>query len=68
MQNFLWKFDQKTALFKRIARIFSLEKPCYFENRVVREPCKAEDCLYYNYIFRFKRSLIIKYYIEELVS
>ena len=27
-------------LFRNIALIFSLEKPCYLENRVVREPCK----------------------------
>ena len=30
----------KTVLFRKIAQIFSLEKTCYLENRVVREPCK----------------------------
>ena len=39
-QNILWKFNQKTKLFRKIGRIFSLEKPCYLENRVVRDPCK----------------------------
>ena len=28
------KIDQKTVLFRKIVRIFSLEKPCYLENRV----------------------------------
>ena len=27
-------------LFRNIALIFSLEKPCYLENSVVKEPCK----------------------------
>ena len=38
-QNFI-KIWPKTLLFRNIALIFSLEKPCYLENRVVREPCK----------------------------
>ena len=38
-QNFI-KICPKTVLFRNIALIFSLEKPCYLENRVVREPCK----------------------------
>ena len=33
----------KTVLFRKIALIFSLEKPCYLENRVVREPCKRRS-------------------------
>ena len=34
------QFDQNNVLFRNIVRIFSLEKQCYLENRVVREPCK----------------------------
>ena len=30
-------------LFRNIALIFSLERPCYLENRVVREPCKRRS-------------------------
>jgi hypothetical protein len=30
-------------LFRNIALIFSLEKLCYLENRVVREPCKRRS-------------------------
>ena len=30
-------------LFRNIARIFSLEKSCYLENRVVRELCKRRS-------------------------
>ena len=41
-QNLL-KVLQKTVLFKNIALIFNLEKPCYLENRVVREPCKRRS-------------------------
>jgi hypothetical protein len=36
----LMKICPKTVLSRKIARIFSLKKPCYLENRVVREPCK----------------------------
>ena len=36
-QNLL-KVLPKTVLFRHIALIFSLKKPCYLENRVVREP------------------------------
>ena len=51
--EFFEKFGQKTVLFRKIARIFSLEKQklcnfiafeknrvMYLESRVVREPCK----------------------------
>ena len=38
-QNFM-KIWLKTVLFRNIALICSLEKQCYLENRVVREPCK----------------------------
>ena len=41
-QNLL-KVLPKTVLFRNIALIFSLEKPCYLENRVVREPCKRRS-------------------------
>ena len=41
-QNLL-KVLPKTVLFRNIALIFSLEKPCYLENRVVREPCKQRS-------------------------
>ena len=41
--EFFEKIGQKTVLFRKIARIFSLEKPCYLENRVVREPCKRRS-------------------------
>ena len=41
-QNFI-KIWPKTVLFRNIALIFSLEKPCYLENRVVREPCKRRS-------------------------
>ena len=34
------KIWAQTVLFRDIARIFNLQKPCYLENRVVREPCK----------------------------
>ena len=39
----LSKILTKTVLFRNIALIFSLEKPCYLENRVVREPCKQRN-------------------------
>ena len=46
-QNLL-KVLPKTVLFRNIALIFSLEKPCYLENRVVREPCKRRSaCTWY---------------------
>ena len=46
-QNLL-KVLPKTVLFRNIALIFSLEKPCYLENRVVREPCKRRSvCTYF---------------------
>ena len=41
-QNLL-KVLPKTVLFRNIALIFSLEKQCYLENRVVREPCKQRS-------------------------
>ena len=41
-QNLL-KVLPKTVLFRSIALIFSFEKPCYLENRVVREPCKQRS-------------------------
>ena len=41
-QNLL-KVLPKTVLFRNTALIFSLEKPCYLENRVVREPCKRRS-------------------------
>jgi len=41
-QNLL-KVLPKTVLFRNIALIFNLEKPCYLENRVVREPCKQRS-------------------------
>ena len=41
-QNLL-KVLPKTVLFRNIALIFSSEKPCYLENRVVREPCKRRS-------------------------
>ena len=35
--------------FRNIALIFSLEKPCYLGNRVVREPCKRRTaCTNFN--------------------
>ena len=37
------KFDQKNVLLRSIAWIISLEKPCYLENRAVREPCKLRS-------------------------
>ena len=36
----LWNFGQKNVIFRKIGRIFRLEKLCYLGNRVVREPCK----------------------------
>ena len=39
----LMKFDQKNVLLRSIAWIISLEKPCYLENRAVREPCKRRS-------------------------
>ena len=33
----------KNALFRNIALIFSLDKPCCLENRAVREPCKRRS-------------------------
>ena len=41
-QNLL-KVLPKTVLFRNTALIFSLEKLCYLENRVVREPCKQRS-------------------------
>ena len=41
-QNLL-KVLPKTVLFRNIALISSLEKQCYLENRVVREPCKRRS-------------------------
>ena len=44
-------------LFRIIALIFSLEKPCYLENHVVREPCKRRSaciCIFFPF-FRSPR-------------
>ena len=41
-QNLL-KVLPETVLFRSIALIFSLEKQCYLEKRVVREPCKRRS-------------------------
>ena len=41
-QNLL-KVLPKTVLSRNIALISSLEKQCYLENRVVREPCKRRN-------------------------
>ena len=32
--------EKKNVLFRSITRFWALKKPCYLENRVVREPCK----------------------------
>ena len=45
-QNFT-KIWPKTVLFRNIGLIFSLEKLCYLENRVVREPCKQRNACTY---------------------
>ena len=39
----LLKVLPKTVLFRNVVLIFSLEKPCYLENSVVREPCKPRS-------------------------
>ena len=51
-QNLL-KVLPKTVLFRNIALIFSLEKPCYLENRVVREPCKRRSACIWTKIFHY---------------
>ena len=57
-QNLL-KVLPKTVLFRNIALIFSLEKPCYLENRVVREPCKRRSaCIMKLNLKGFERSKI----------
>ena len=49
-QNLL-KVLQKTVLFRNIALIFNLEKPCYLEYRVVRESCKRRSaCIWFIFI------------------
>ena len=45
-QSFI-KIWPKTVLFRNIALIFSLEKPCYLENRVVRGSCKRRTACTY---------------------
>ena len=46
------KIWPKTVLFRNIALIFSLEKPVYLENLIVREQCKRRTaCTYYFGIF-----------------
>ena len=44
----LSKFLPKTVLFRNIALSFSLEKPYYLENRVVRESCKRRTACILN--------------------
>ena len=48
------KILTKTVLFRNIALIFSLEKPCYLENRVVREPCKRRSACILKFRWTFK--------------
>ena len=58
-QNLL-KVLPKTVLFRNIALIFSFEKPCYLENRVVREPCKQRTAC-----IRFRRwRFFSPYYLD----
>ena len=35
--------ERKTVLFRSITRFWALKKPCYLENRVVREPRKRRS-------------------------
>ena len=52
-QNLL-KVLPKTVLFRNIALIFSLEKPCYLENRVTREPRKRRSaCICFQIISKY---------------
>ena len=44
LQNFI-EIWPKTVLFRKIERNVSSEKPCYLENRVVRETCKGRTAL-----------------------
>ena len=57
-QNLL-KVLPKTVLFRNIALIFSLEKPCYLENRVVREPCKRRSaCICMHFSLELKNFIL----------
>ena len=68
-QNLL-KVLPKTVLFRNIALIFSLEKPCYLENRVVREPCKRRSaciCFSFNSLTIFFRNQWLQQWTEVVV-
>ena len=58
IQN-LSKILPKTVLFRNIVLIFNLEKPCYLENRVVREPCERRSACTLNTLWNFLSYFVI---------
>ena len=57
-QNFI-KIWPKIVLFRNIALIFSLEKPCYLENCVVREPCKRRSAVTGSNMLLYKPNAVL---------
>ena len=51
-RKILWNLTKKAVLFRIIVLIFSLEKPRYLENCVVREPCKWRTACIYIFFFQ----------------
>ena len=45
-------------LFRNIVLIFNLEKPCYLENCVVREPCKQRTACR-SFLMRSKMAILL---------
>ena len=72
LQKNLLKVLPKTMLFRNIALIFSLEKPCYLENRAVREPCKRRSACTYQYwpitsIFLIGQAIVFRLFLFFLL-
>ena len=53
------EMEAKTVLFRKIARIFILEKPCYLENCAVREPCKRRTACTCNWTLVLSFSYLV---------
>ena len=62
------QFDQKTVLFRNIAQIFSIEKPCYLENYVVKKPCKRRTtCSFFFWISKIERALVWRAFFSSFI-
>ena len=60
-QNLL-KVLPKTVLFRNLALIFSLKKPCYLENCVAREPCKRRSACFSFFNLQTEKQTVLDQY------